>query len=1209
MFRTFFFREIITNLTRPMVWVFLLVLTIITTIGVLSANITLGGSVGGVMKNAPHVISIYSGTLTIFALMIAASYFNNAALKDYQANFKEILFSTPVKKRKYFFGRFFGALVLSTIPLLGVFLGFLLASSIGLESGLISSNRIGQFHFSYFLNNYFLFILPNMFVSGAFIFAMANTWKRTIVSFIAVIVIVMTYSISGTLLSDLDNEFIAAISDIFGIRAYEVDSKYYTILEKNNNGASFTGFLLINRAIWTFIGLVILIISYLRFSFKEDGTKVKKNRATLEILSTNEIFEVPRIENRYNLTTTKNQFLSFFSVNFYSILKSTTYKILLLLGGVILVMTFLNGFEYYGLQSYPVTYKTTDFVRGISTVLLFIIIVFFSGEVVWRDRANGLNEVIDSTPHNSFISLSAKTVSLIALIVLFQAFFILISIGFQLLSGYYNIELGLYLKDFLFGSLPRIIIWSCILISIQVILNKKYLAYFVSVILLLLFETLMVAFNIEAEMINLGNPPLYIYSDMNGFGPEIKALHWFNIYWMFFGLLFLFLSAPIWIRGKSSGIRNRIKSAKNYVTSSYVISLSAITLLFVSTGGVIYYNTMILNSYETSDVTRQMQVSYEKKYKSYSESPQPKIVKALYNIDIYPEERKIASKTFLTLMNKTDRRIDSLYFTTLGHLEETELGIRLKLSKWNISLTVPNSDLVFDDDYLKFQTYKLKTPLQPSETIEIIVESAYITEGFENSVSDVNITKNSTFIDNTVLLPILGYNHNIELIDDHIRNEYGLKPKQFAPKLSTKNKADLSHNYITEKQSDWATIETIISTSKDQIAIAPGSLLKEWEENNRRYFRYNVDHVSKNFINFMSARYKVARKKWNGIDIEIYHHKTHVYNIEKMISAVQKALMYYTEKFGAYPHKQARIVEFPRYDLFAQAFPGTMPYSEGLGFILNLEGESDNNIIDAVIAHEIGHQWWGQQVIGANVQGASMLSESFAEYSALMVMKSSLDDQNRMKQFLKYNFDRYFKGRSDETRNEIPLYKVENQSYIHYSKGSLVLYSLQEYIGEEKVNTTLKNFLEDYKYKEPPYPTTLDFLKYLEPEVPDSLKYIITDWFKEVTLYDYQLNTASYKKLKNGQYELSLVIEAHKTKMDSLGKVTEVRLSDWVDVGIYSDTEEKSMLYSERVFFKDRFIYLTFDLDSVPKKVVVDPKRLSLERETLNNRLTPSQRK
>ena len=55
--------------------------------------------------------------------------------------------------------------------------------------------------------------------------------------------------------------------------------------------------------------------------------------------------------------------------------------------------------------------------------------------------------------------------------------------------------------------------------------------------------------------------------------------------------------------------------------------------------------------------------------------------------------------------------------------------------------------------------------------------------------------------------------------------------------------------------------------------------------------------------------------------------------------------------------------------------------------------------------------------------------------------------------------------------------KVENQQYIHYRKGSLVMYALKDYIGEDTVNAALKKFLTaTRRFKRPPYTTSHDFM-------------------------------------------------------------------------------------------------------------------------------------
>jgi aminopeptidase N len=120
-----------------------------------------------------------------------------------------------------------------------------------------------------------------------------------------------------------------------------------------------------------------------------------------------------------------------------------------------------------------------------------------------------------------------------------------------------------------------------------------------------------------------------------------------------------------------------------------------------------------------------------------------------------------------------------------------------------------------------------------------------------------------------------------------------------------------------------------------------------------------------------------------------------------------------------------------------------MPYSEGTSASSpRLRDEPKIDVVTYVTAHEIGHQWWAHQVIGPDQQGGTLLSETLAQYSALLVMER-LYGKEQMRRFLKYELDRYLRSRGGEVVEELPLARVENQQYIHYQKGSLVLYWLK----------------------------------------------------------------------------------------------------------------------------------------------------------------------
>jgi ABC-2 type transport system permease protein len=400
--------------------------------------------------------------------------------------------------------------------------------------------------------------------------------------------------------------------------------------------------------------------------------------------------------------------------------------------------------------------------------------------------------------------------------------------------------------------------------------------------------------------------------------------------------------------------------------------------------------------------------------------------------------------------------------------------------------------------------------------------------------------------------------------------------------------------------SDWVDVQTVISTSDDQIAIAPGSLLREWQENGRRYFEYKLDHQSLNFYSFMSARYEVAREEWNGIKLEVYYDRQHPWNVPRMMNSLKKSLDYYTKNFGPYYHKEARIIEFPRVARFAQAFPGTMPYSESIGFIANINKPDDIDFVFYVVAHEMGHQWWAHQVIGANMEGATLLSETMAQYSALMVMEKEYG-RDTMRKFLKYEMDNYLRSRGAERLKERPLLTVEaNQGYIHYRKGSVVLYYLKEMIGEEAVNRALRKVIQQYAYAQPPYPTSHALVDALQEQTPPQLQYLIKDLFEDITIFSNRTLDATAHPRADGKYDVTIKVEARKYKADAKGNETEVPINDYIDIGAFAkpakDKKYGDTLYREREHITQNSSIFTFVTASLPEKAGIDPFALLIDR-------------
>lgn len=299
-------------------------------------------------------------------------------------------------------------------------------------------------------------------------------------------------------------------------------------------------------------------------------------------------------------------------------------------------------------------------------------------------------------------------------------------------------------------------------------------------------------------------------------------------------------------------------------------------------------------------------------------------------------------------------------------------------------------------------------------------------------------------------------------------------------------------------------------------------------------------------------------------------------------------------------HKETRIIEFPRVAAFAQAFAGTMPYSESVGFIANLNHPDDIDMVYYVVAHEMGHQWWAHQVIGANMQGATFLSESLAQYSALMVMEKEYG-RDIMRKFLRYEMDNYLRSRGRERLKERPLITVESQQgYIHYRKASVELYYLKEMIGEQAVNQALRNVIQQYAYAPPPYPVSWALVDALSAQTPPQYQYLMKDLFEDITLFSNRALDATARKRSDGKYDVTINVETHKYKADAKGNETEVPMNDWIDIGAFAKPEKGRKygrtLYRDRVHIAQTHSTYTFITSEMPDQAGVDPFLLLIDR-------------
>lgn len=1082
--------ELQYRIKRPDTYVFFLFLFLFSIVGV--DFIFQGADLELMKKNSPLVIAKSMGAITGLFMILASMIMGVSVLRDFEYNIESLMFSTPIDKRDYLLGRFLGSFTV----LLFVFSGIPFGMILGEFMPWTTTGELLGFNGFVYLKTFIVVTLPTVFFGAALFFVTGALSRNLVVVYTQGIFLFVVFMLTKA----ITNDFWQAILDPFSLTTTTFITKSWTALEKSTQDLPFIGALLYNKLFWFSFGIAALVYGYHKFNFnvvKEKRAKRKRSKMLeYNIDDDNEVI-IPDTKKRYGLSSKWTQLKQFSWFYFIGICKQSSFWAIVICGMIIILVNSVNLGTVYGVDSYPATYFIVEELQETSIYFFIIVLVFYSGELVWKERGAKLNLIYDATPMSSFIKLAGKYIGLNLIYIVLMLALISSGIIFQSLSGYYKYELHVYFFGFFLEILPFLALYTCVAFFIQSVVNHK----FVGVMLVVIFFIANAAlglFGFDHDLYLFGGNSIGTYSEMNGYGHFLKPYLIIKSYWFLFGMLLLIIASLVSVRGVETNLIKRIKVSK-YRLSNPLLKLSCLVLLvFIAVGSFIFYNTNVLNTYWSNSEATAFRVAYEKELKQFEYIPQPKLVDVNLQLELYPSTRDYTVEGYYILKNTNTEDITSIHIQKL-----IEGNVTLDSLSFEGGFTIDNQYKKFD-----YSIFNLNTALKPGDSVKMYFKQSYTTKGFELGGSNVNINNNGTFFNNSDL-PTIGYNSKYELKDSSEREDYNL------PLRSNKAEREDVNELVNARSgsdSDGLNFEMIIGTSIDQTALVPGDLLEQWTENNRNYFHYKMENPIINFYSIVSAKYEIKKEKWilrqdsvvRPIDLEIYYHKEHSYNIERMMTGIKASLDYYSINFSGYQYQQLRIMEFPRYAEFAQSFPGTIPFSESIGFVLDIDDEEDVDMAFYVTAHEIAHQWFGMQVEAANVKGRHFILETLSQYAAVMVLKQKYSEE-KVQQFLELQKDKYLEGKLRESGKVPSLAMVENQKYIYYAKGAINMYQFQKAIGEENVNKALRRFLEDWntrdgklKTKTGRYATSKDLLSYFTEVTPKNLQYIIAELFESV---------------------------------------------------------------------------------------------------------------
>ncbi|HEX8193325.1 MAG TPA: M1 family aminopeptidase [Allosphingosinicella sp.] len=1092
------------------------------------------GAAGNVMLNSALALTLAQILTSPIFSFVGAAIVAGAVLRDDETAFGPIVRASRIRKADYVFGRFLGAFALGALMMAMVPLG----SWLGTLMPTASPDLVGPNRFAAYAYAYGLFGLPNAFVITAILFALAAWTRSTMGIYLGVIALFAVYVGSQFFFATRQLPSLRALADPFGLGAFSQATDYASAAEVNAGLMPLAAPLLWGRLLWIGLALLLLAATFVLFRFSEPGLS---RRAAARLrgeaapaapprpLAPLGALPAPRFDSR----TARAQLAARARLEARHIFKSPSFFILLLIVSAQVLLALWFDENMFGEASYPRAALIIPRIHEVVGGLLAIIAVFYSGDLVWRERERRVHELVDASPLPTWTLVVSKALGL-SLVLLAMLCAIVGVAGFMhLMRGDGTFELGRYLLWYLLPAGFDAALIAVLAVFVQALSPNKY-AGWAAMGLYLAALAFAGKFGLEHHLFVYGSLPAVPISDMNGLGIHWQAAWWFRLFWAAAAALLLLAAHLLWPRGTAAAFRPRLRRVPARLKGSAGLWAAAATTVLIPAGVWILYNTVVLNPYRTSAQSQARLAEYERRFSRYLGLSQPTVRHVELDVALHPEDIRLEARGRYRIVNETAGSIAQVHVRILDERSVLE------------AVDFPAATLAHNDAEFGYRIYRLDRPMQPGEARTVGFTVRREQRGFRNSGAEERLVANGTDLHNYELAPRIGMTRHTFIDDPDARRDHGLPAAPSKPRLE-----DVSATLREPYAQGLITADITVSTSADQIPVAPGRKVFERVAGGRRTIRYVSAAPMMDYFSVQSGRFAVRSIRHRGVELAVYHHPAHHWNVERMLAAMRASLDRFSAAFGPYQFEQARIVESPAYRQGGQAFANTIPYSETFGFMVDYRRPNALDGVTAATAHELSHQWWGHQVRGAEMEGDVMLGETLAQYSAIMVMQQ-LSGDRAIRQFLDFQLDRYLSARQTSTAAELPLARG-GEPHVVYGKGALAMYLLRLRLGEEAVNRALRRFVARYRLAGPPYPRSIDLIRLLREEArtPEQ-QGLITDLFERVTLYDLRADPPAAVRRVDGRWDVTLTLEARKFHVDAAGREREVPLAEPIEVGLFT---------------------------------------------------------
>ncbi|MCE9595127.1 MAG: hypothetical protein K8S98_13155 [Planctomycetes bacterium] len=1105
--------SLIANLRRLTFWIFAAVFVAIAAMLYLGTLSFEGMSATGAKlgTNSDFAIAALLGAFSFFLMHFTATMCGDPIALDHRLRLAPILRGTPLKPSTYVLGRFLGGY----LSLLAIYAVFVLA--------LIAGQWIPAAHdkltlpwrlWPYLKHSVWFLLVPTFFV-GAVSFAIGSLTRSTRMVYVFASGLLVSWFLILQAMGDAASRKLAYWEPSGMIWLDEAIAKDRGNAWLNEHPIDVDLGFVLNRLALVLIGVGALVLTIRRYpkldteSEPPPTTRALFTRiwawlrgAQTTVADRYEVWvgqaRVPQVEPaerglRLWFATLKSSFIT--ELRLLAAERSLWIM-------VPLVMLFAGATvgRLYGPFSLPLYPVSSEYAARMVNALFLLLAgttIFYTGEVFHRDDANGVRPILYATPASNGAFLLSKYAAMVAVALAMSGLAAATAMMNQAVRWWMSgasarVELRPYLEIGAHVLLPSILVMCALALVVNVLVRSRYLAYFA---LLAIGGAYVWWVVIRGERSLLWNPLLvghWRYSDLTHLESAEPALGWHHAYWG--ALLVAALALANLLLERTAGAVRRAVTLDALVRRPVPASICvAATLAALYIGRGIFVAQSVRG---TKSEMETHALALEDEY--FAELEQPRLCYDDVDLDITlrPDARSLDVRGTLVLTNAWPESVRTAYFT---------IDPLYEIRRFELEGAGP---MQRDGEIVKFE---LAHPLSRGERTTLHLDwSGTPSPGLRRDGGPLSsfLLPSATFLTSLSpeVIPLPGISGDLFLGDEDRRKEHG------RGKLALLR--DRSHEEFVP--SGWGIDSAFqfharIEAPKPLVVLSGGVQSSVEDLGDRRRFTWNSDGRVPTFA-VLAYDYEAQRR---GED-QVWYHRDHAYNVGTVLDALEDARRTFSASFLPYPYAQLKIAEFPRLADFAQSFPTLMPYSESIGFLTKFDPK--DRFVDAtyfVTAHEVAHQWWAYLLHPGASLGSQVLSESLAEYSAMVLIDAKRGERARLI-FLRNEEDTYLRGRKAD--KEVPLAQLENEGPVYwYNKGSLVFYMLERRIGRARVLEGLAHFVERWNRRsnsaQPSFATIRDLLAELQRTHKErDLGWFYDQWFDQVVIPDLVVRSATVRK-------------------------------------------------------------------------------------------------